>query len=68
MVSLQEVVKNESSFKQYWSIKKDQIDTCKVCEFRYMCTDCRVFIENSDDLYSKPSKCNYNPYTGIWEN
>lgn len=44
----------------------DQIHICKDCEFRHICTDCRAYIEDPDDIYSKPLKCGYNPYTGEW--
>jgi SPASM domain peptide maturase of grasp-with-spasm system len=54
-------------FKKYWFINKDQIAVCKDCEFRYICTDCRAYIENPEDMYSKPLKCGYNPYTCEWE-
>jgi SPASM domain peptide maturase of grasp-with-spasm system len=54
-------------FKKYWNITKDQIEVCKDCEFRYICTDCRAYTENPDDNYSKPLKCGYNPYTNTWE-
>jgi SPASM domain peptide maturase of grasp-with-spasm system len=54
-------------FKDMWFINKDQIAVCKDCEFRYICTDCRAYIENPDDIYSKPLKCGYNPYTAEWE-
>ena len=54
-------------FKKYWNITKDQISICKDCEFRHVCTDCRAYIENPDDIYSKPLKCGYNPYTCEWE-
>ncbi len=30
-------------------------------------TDCRAYIENSEDQFSKPLKCGYDPYTNIWE-
>ncbi|WP_349664876.1 grasp-with-spasm system SPASM domain peptide maturase [Cellulophaga lytica] len=53
-------------FKKYWNINKDQIDVCKDCEFRYVCTDCRAYIENPKDDYSKPLKCGYDPYTSKW--
>ncbi len=59
---------NSSKFKKYDLITKDKVKVCKDCEFRYICTDCRVFIEDKDDLYSKPEKCNYNPYIAKWEN
>lgn len=54
-------------FKKYWNITKDQINVCKDCEFRYICTDCRAYLEDPDDIYSKPLKCGYNPYTCEWE-
>ncbi len=54
-------------FKKYWNVKKDQISVCKDCEFRHICTDCRAYIENPEDMYSKPLKCGYNPYTAEWE-
>jgi len=54
-------------FKKYWNITKDQIEVCKDCEFRYICTDCRAYKEKPEDNYSKPLKCGYNPYTNEWE-
>lgn len=53
-------------FKKYWDINKDKIHVCKDCEFRYICTDCRAYVEDPEDIYSKPLKCGYNPYTGEW--
>lgn len=53
-------------FKKYWDINKDKIHVCKDCEFRYICTDCRAYVEDPDDIFSKPLKCGYNPYTGEW--
>ena len=64
-ISLLSVVEN-LEFKKKWNIKKDQIEICKVCEFRYICTDCRAY--TTDGLYSKPLKCNYDPYKGEWIN
>jgi SPASM domain peptide maturase of grasp-with-spasm system len=54
-------------FKKTWNIRKDDIHTCKVCEFRYICSDCRAFTRNRDDAFSKPLKCGYDPYTTVWE-
>ena len=54
-------------FKECWTICKDQIDVCKDCEFRYMCTDCRAFIKDPENPYSQPAKCTYNPYICLWE-
>jgi len=53
-------------FKKYWNINKDKIHVCKDCEFRYICTDCRAYVEDPEDILSKPLKCVYNPYTGEW--
>ena len=53
-------------FKEYWDINKDKIHVCKDCEFRYICTDCRAYVEDPEDILSKPLKCGYNPYTGEW--
>lgn len=64
--SLEDVIRKKG-FKDVWNINKDQIKTCRDCEFRYICTDCRAYVENPDDLYSKPLKCGYNPYTATWE-
>ncbi|BDX39652.1 hypothetical protein CYCD_30070 [Tenuifilaceae bacterium CYCD] len=54
-------------FKKLWSITKDQVDVCKDCEFRHMCTDCRVYIKDPENIYSRPAKCNYNPYIAKWQ-
>lgn len=63
--SLLEVI-DKSSFKAKWGITKDEIQVCKDCEFRYVCTDCRAYLENPNEILSKPLKCGYNPYTGEW--
>ncbi|HRB70845.1 MAG TPA: grasp-with-spasm system SPASM domain peptide maturase [Flavobacterium sp.] len=53
-------------FKDCWSIKKDIIEVCKDCEFRHICTDCRAYVEEPNNKFSKPLKCGYNPYTNEW--
>ncbi|MGX5686946.1 grasp-with-spasm system SPASM domain peptide maturase [Chryseobacterium cucumeris] len=63
---------NQPEFTKYWNLTKDQIEICKDCEFRYVCTDCRAYTENTlknkEGLnISKPLKCGYNPYTGAWD-
>lgn len=64
--TLQEAIE-KPGFKDLWYINKDQVSVCKDCEFRYICTDCRAYIEKPEDIYSKPLKCGYNPYTAEWE-
>jgi SPASM domain peptide maturase of grasp-with-spasm system len=56
----------KKGFTALWNVKKDKIKVCKDCEFRYVCSDCRVFVKNPFDPYSQPAKCNYNPYIGKW--
>ena len=57
---------NKPGFQKYWNITKDHIHVCKDCEYRYICTDCRAYVEDPEDILSKPLKCGYNPYTGEW--
>ncbi|MFT3749702.1 MAG: grasp-with-spasm system SPASM domain peptide maturase [Agriterribacter sp.] len=57
---------NEKEFFSLWNINKDKIEDCKICEYRYMCQDCRAYLKDRSNVYSKPLKCNYNPYEGKW--
>lgn len=61
--SISDIIKSQD-FTSFWGINKNQIKICNDCEYRYICTDCRAFV---DDIFDKPKKCNYNPYDGIWE-
>lgn len=58
-------VLESEGFKFLGKIKKDDIEICQDCEFRYICHDCRAFTVE-DKLYSKPKFCKYDPYQGIW--
>ncbi|HLL83069.1 MAG TPA: SPASM domain-containing protein, partial [Longimicrobium sp.] len=53
-------------FRELWEVNKDQVEVCRDCEFRYVCTDCRAYIAEPADRFSKPSKCTYDPYTARW--
>jgi SPASM domain peptide maturase of grasp-with-spasm system len=53
-------------FRDLWEINKDQVETCRECEFRYVCIDCRAFVRAPGDRYSRPSKCTYDPSTARW--
>lgn len=66
-ISVQSAI-TKKGFKDLWEINKDQIEVCKDCEFRHICTDCRAFITKPHDRFSKPSKCGYDPYTATWTN
>jgi len=64
--TLKEVIE-KPGFKDLWFIHKEQIDVCKDCEFRHICTDCRCFIKDPENIYSQPAKCTYNPYICKWQ-
>ena len=61
-------VVGSKEFKRLWYLKKDNIEVCKVCEFRLLCSDCRAYTKNPKKNNSQPSKCTYNPYIAKWEN
>ncbi len=65
-VSIEKAIQNKK-FKNYWNIRKEEIEICKDCEFRNICTDCRAYIQDPTNKYSKPLKCGYNPYSNLWE-
>lgn len=64
-VRLGEVI-DKPELLRLWSTTKDQVEVCKDCEFRYVCTDCRANTTGGREL-SKPAWCTYNPYTAKWE-
>jgi SPASM domain peptide maturase of grasp-with-spasm system len=64
-VKIEEVLTPE--FKRMWNITKDQVEICKICEFRYICSDCRAHVSNSENELSKPKKCNYDPVSMEWK-
>ena len=57
----------QEGVRKYWGISKDQVSICRDCEFRYVCTDCRAYVQQPGDDFSKPLKCGYDPYTNTWE-
>lgn len=64
--SLKEVL-DTGIIKETWFVTKDDIDICSDCEYRYCCTDCRVFVDDKNKKNSRPTKCQYNPYIGRWK-
>lgn len=65
-IHLEEVLINPA-FTRWWVICKDKVEVCKDCEFRYNCTDCRAFRVEKNNIYSKPLKCSYDPYSCDWK-
>ena len=52
-------------FDVYWEADKMKIESCKDCELRRVCDDCRADLVNKKkDFYGKPSFCDYDPYKG----
>jgi SPASM domain peptide maturase of grasp-with-spasm system len=64
-VALAEVA-GSSAFQRAWKLRKDDIQICRDCPYRYACTDCRAFLEDPEAEDSKPLKCGYDPYTDTW--
>lgn len=60
-------VVSKSDFQELGQIRKEKIKVCRDCEYRNICSDCRAFLEDPLDRYSKPLKCGYNPYTNEWK-
>lgn len=53
--------------QEYWKINKDKIYTCKECELKYFCFDCReIALQVSGNLFASNPYCSYNPHTGEW--
>lgn len=56
----------DPAFQAVWHVRKDDIEVCKDCEFRYVCTDCRAHVRDPENPRSKPKGCAYDPYTATW--
>jgi SPASM domain peptide maturase of grasp-with-spasm system len=63
-VSLKEAL-SLNAFRSQWEVTKDRVPVCSVCEFRWICTDCRAFTATGNET-GKPSKCTYNPFISLW--
>jgi SPASM domain peptide maturase of grasp-with-spasm system len=63
--ALRDVVARDE-FRVFWSIRKDEVEVCRDCEFRHVCTDCRALVQDPGTHYSKPLRCGYDPYTARW--
>ncbi|WP_125719648.1 grasp-with-spasm system SPASM domain peptide maturase [Flavobacterium ustbae] len=64
--NFKDIIRNPD-FIFFWNLNKDQVSICKDCEFRHVCMDCRAYLEEPEDHYSKPLKCGYDPYQNTWE-
>lgn len=64
-VALRDVVSG-ADFREVWNLRKDDVEVCRDCEFRYVCVDCRAHLQDSTNPRSKPRHCSYDPYTASW--
>ena len=64
-VDLLKIIEN-SEFRKYWYISKDEISTCHTCQYRYSCFDCRAYT-NDGTLYGCPSKCHFSLLSNYWK-
>lgn len=63
---LEKIIKKRN-FQKLWTITKDTILTCSVCEFRYMCVDSRIPVQIKDGHWQHLTSCTYNPYICKWQ-
>lgn len=64
-VALSEIAA-QAAFQRAWRVRKDEIEVCRDCPYRYACTDCRAFLVDPAAEHGKPLKCGYDPYTDSW--
>jgi hypothetical protein len=66
-MGLEEIIQRQD-LQRLWQITLEEVETCRDCELRYGCFDCRALAQTSTgDLLSKNPHCRYNPYTGLME-
>ena len=64
---LEEIIEGQA-LQRLWQITLEEVETCRDCELRYGCFDCRALAQTTTgDLLSKNPHCRYNPYTGLME-
>ena len=51
---------NKERIYNFWTKNLDHIEGCKECEFRYLCSDCRVIEEIFFNEYDKKFFCSYS--------
>jgi SPASM domain peptide maturase of grasp-with-spasm system len=63
--SLKKVVATKK-FQKLWKVKKDKIETCRDCEYRYMCVDNRIPVKK-DKKWVHTRECNYDVQRKRWK-
>lgn len=71
---LSEIMESDSVI-DVWRQSLCRIDTCRDCEFRFACIDCRPEVAGVDSLLNNRANpdfsvknpcCLYDPHTGVW--
>ena len=58
----------KNNLLEVWGVNKNKIESCKDCEYKYACSDCRpLSIGINGGKYSKYPRCCYDPEEGIWK-
>ena len=58
---------HSDTIDNFWFLSFNKIETCKQCELRFACIDCRpLALGVKNNIYQKNPRCGYNPYTGCW--
>lgn len=64
--TIREVLKSDQ-LKYTWNYNFSKVDSCKDCEFRFACKDCRPLgLSAHNCMTEKNPRCSYDPYTGEW--
>lgn len=50
---------NKNKIYDFWELNLDNIEKCNVCEFRYLCSDCRALEMEFDDISLKKNLCDF---------
>lgn len=64
-ISIKDLI-SQNEFKEFWDVKKDDTFVCSDCEFRRLCVDNRIPI-NEKNKWKHNTECNYNPYISKWQ-
>lgn len=50
-----------------WKVTKDQIQGCKLCEYRNICIDADSLVRQADGSFRRSKPCAYDPVAGSWQ-
>lgn len=65
--SLEEIIHNEKTMSK-WFFDFSTIESCKDCEFRFACYDCRPLgLSVCGSMNTKNPRCCYDVYRGVWD-